>query len=93
MEYLDKLAEEAVKEAIKDLPARGVRPSSRTVPLEARKIMLSKGRNRLTQPDAESRVTRAIARMKERKDIKAPTAPYTDWALIDLGPEKPADAS
>jgi hypothetical protein len=81
---LDKLAEEAVKQAIRDVRERDERPSSRSVPPEARKILLSKGRHRVSAADAEKRVQQAIARMKERKEIKAPSAPYNDWALIEL---------
>jgi hypothetical protein len=88
MEYLDKLAEEAVKQAIKDLSERSARPNSKSVPPEARKILRSKGRNRVSEADAEKRVTQAIARLKERKDIKAPAAPYNDWALLDLAPKR-----
>lgn len=82
MEYLDRVAEEAVKQAIKDLLERGARPSSKSVPREARKVLLSKGRNRVSETDAEKRVQQAIERLKQRKEIKAPSAPYTDWAVI-----------
>ena len=75
MEHLDRLAEEAVKQALKDLRERGVRPHSKNVPPEAETILLSKARNRVAQADAERRVTLAIARLKERKDIKAPATP------------------
>ena len=93
MEYLDKLAEEAVKQAIKDLRERGERPYSKNVPPEARDILLAKGRNRVPQADAERRVQQAIARLKDRKEIKAPTAPYNDWALIDAAPKKTTEVS
>jgi hypothetical protein len=84
VEYLDRLAEEAVKQAIKDLRERNERPSSKSVPPEARKILLSKGRNRVSPVDAEKRVQQAIARMKDRKEIRAPSAPYNDWALVEV---------
>ena len=82
MEYLDKLAEEAVKDAIKALLADGKRPYSGSVPLEAQRLLREKGRNRVSQPDAEKRVNGAIDRLRVRKEIKAPRAPYNDWALI-----------
>ena len=82
MEYLDKLAEECVKQAIKALLEGGTRPSSKSVPPEARKILVSKGRNRVSEADADKRVQQAVVRLKERKEIKAPSAPYTDWAVI-----------
>ena len=85
MEYLDKLAEEAVKQAIKDLLERSERPSSKSVPPEARKILLLKGRHRVSPAEAEKRVQEAIARLKEHKEIKAPSAPYNDWEVIERG--------
>ena len=82
LDYFDRLAEASVKGAIQELAAKGKRPSSRTVPLEARSILLQKSRKRLTQPDAEKRVQKAIDRLKERKEIKAPTARNNEWALV-----------
>lgn len=92
MEYLDRLAEEAVKDAIKALLAGGKRPYSGSVPPEAQRLLREKGRNRVSQADAEKRVTAAIDRLRERREIKAPRAPYNDWALIGHVPPK-ADAS
>lgn len=92
MEYLDRLAEEAVKDAIKALLAGGKRPYSGSVPPEAQRLLREKGRNRVSQTDAEKRVTAAIDRLRERREIKAPRAPYNDWALIRHVPPK-ADAS
>lgn len=92
MEYLDRLAEEAVKDAIKALLAGGKRPYSGSVPPEAQRLLREKGRNRVSQTDAEKRVTAAIDRLRERREIKAPRAPYNDWALIGHVPPK-ADAS
>jgi hypothetical protein len=83
MEHLDKLAEEAVREALKELRERGERPHGKTVPPEAHKLLLRKARNRLAPADAERRVALAIARLKERKDIKAPATPRAEWALIE----------
>jgi hypothetical protein len=88
--YFDKLAEAAVKDAIRQLEANGKRPSSRTVPAEARSLLLQKGRKRLGESDAERRVQKAIDRLKERKEIKAPTAPNNDWALVGRGPQSAA---
>jgi hypothetical protein len=83
LDYFDKLAEVSVKEAIQQLLASGKRPSSRTVPNEARQVLRLKGRGRLTEIEAEKRVQQAIERMRNRKEIKAPKTPNSDWALID----------
>lgn len=93
MEHFDKLAEESVKQALKDLRERGERPHSKTVPPEAHKVLLAKARNRISHSDAERRVTLAIARLKERKDIKAPATPRAEWALLEPVPKKPPEAS
>ena len=90
LDYFDKLAEASVKDAIQQSAANGKRPTSRTVPAEARLLLLQKGRKRLTAPDAEKRVQKAIDRLKERKEIKAPIAPTSEWAVI--GDEPPAAA-
>ena len=90
MDHIDKIAEQAVKEAIEKLVAAGERPYSQNVPAEARQLLLAKGRGRIAQSVAEKKVTDAIWRMKERKDIKAPTSPHGDWAVVDRGP--PSDA-
>jgi hypothetical protein len=86
MEYVDRLAETAVKDAIKQLAADGKRPSSRNVPAEACRLLLSKGRGRVVRSEVEKRVRQAIERLRERKEIKAPEAPYNDWALIGYKP-------
>ena len=93
MEHLDKLAEEAVKQALKDLRERGERPHSKNVPPEACKVLLSRGRKRVSQADAEQRVTRAIGRLRERKDIKAPITPRAEWALIEPAAKRPSETS
>jgi hypothetical protein len=82
LDYFDKLAEASVKEAIQQLLADGKRPSSRTVPPDARQRLRLKGRGRITEIDAEKRVQQAIERLRERKEIKAPKAPNNDWALV-----------
>lgn len=82
LDYFDKLAEASVKEAIQQLVAAGKRPSARTVPHDARHLLRLKGRGRLTEIDAERRVQKAVERMRERKEIKAPKTPNADWALI-----------
>ena len=92
MEYLDRLAEEAVKDAIKSLLAGGKRPYSGSVPAEAQRLMREKGRNRVSRADAEKRVNGAIERLRERKEIKAPRAPYNDWALIGHVPPKAGES-
>ena len=87
LDYFDKLAEAAVKEAIQQLIANGKRPSGRTVPNDARQLLRLKGRGRLTEIEAEKRVQRAVERMRERKEIKAPKTPNADWGLIGSAPK------
>jgi hypothetical protein len=88
MEHLDKLAEEAVKEAIKSLAAGGKRAFSGSVPPEAERLLLGKARGRLSQPQAAARVKQAIERLHSRKTIKAPQARQNDWVL--MGEQKPS---
>ena len=83
MEYLDRLAETVVKEAIQALAASGKRVNSKNVPPEAQQLLRQKGRGRLSEGEAQRRVSQAIDRLRERKEIKAPLAPYTDWGIID----------
>lgn len=87
MEYLDKLAETVVKEAIEKLLADGKRPHSLSVPAEAERLLVHKARGRVPQADAQKRVQQAIDRLRDRKEIKAPRARYNDWALISYKPQ------
>jgi hypothetical protein len=87
LDYFDKLAEASVKESIQQLVADGKRPSSRTVPNDARQRLRLKGRGRLTEIDAEKRIQQAIERLRERKEIKAPKTPNSDWGLADQAPK------
>jgi hypothetical protein len=91
LDHFDRLAETSVKEAIQQLVANGKRPDSRSVPPEARLLLSRKSRARLTPSDAEKKVAQAIQRLKDRKEIKAPTSPYTEWVLF--GDEKAAAES
>ncbi len=83
MEFLDKLAETVVKESIQSLGTTGKRVNSQNVPPEAQRLLRQKGRGRVTEADAQRRVSQAIDRLRERKEIKAPTAPYNDWGVMD----------
>ena len=83
MEFLDKLAETVVKETIQSLATTGKRVNSQNVPPEAQRLLRQKGRGRVTEADAQRRVSQAIDRLRERKEIKAPTAPYNDWGVMD----------
>ncbi len=82
VDYFDRLAETSVKDAIQKLAADGKRPTGKTVPPEAQYLVRQKTRGRLTESDADKRVLNAIERLKERKEIKAPAAPTSEWALI-----------
>jgi len=90
VDHIDKLAEQAVKEALQKLMAAGERPHSQNVPPEARQLLLAKGRGRISEGIAEKEVSDAIWRMKERKDIKAPTSPRGDWVIVDRSSPKDA---
>jgi hypothetical protein len=83
MEYIDKLAESIVKEAIQGLATNGKRAYSGSVPMEAERLLLSKGRGRVSEFVAAAKVKAAIERLRERKEIRAPVAQYTDWVLVD----------
>jgi hypothetical protein len=82
LDHFDRLAEASVKEAIQQLVANAKRPDSRSVPPEARALLLRKSRSRLTEPDAAKKVEQAIQRLRDRKEIKAPSSRYTEWALF-----------
>lgn len=86
MEYWDKLAEAAVKEAIASVVKDGKRAHSRSVPPVARRLLLQKGRGRISESETEKRIQQAVERLKQRKEIKAPIAPNTDWAVIGEAP-------
>jgi hypothetical protein len=90
-DYFDKLAEASVKDAIARLTAAGKRPTVRTVPGEAALLLQQKGRGRLSQADAEQRAQKAIERLKERKEIKAPLTATSEWVVIGAEPP-PAEA-
>ena len=93
VEYLDKLAEVAVKEAIAAVVAGGKRANSGNVPSAAERILKTKSRTRMSETDAKKRVQQAIERLKQRKEIKAPKAPYNDWAVIDYQPPASTESS
>jgi len=84
VEYLDKLAEVAVKDAIAKVAADGKRVNSRSVPPQAEQLLRQKAR-RLSESDAAKRIEQAVVRLRERKEIKAPTAPYNDWGVMKYG--------
>jgi hypothetical protein len=85
VEYLDRLAETAVKEAIQSLAASGKRANSNNVPAEAVQLFQRKGRGRVSASEAPKRVSQAIGRLRDRREIKAPQAPYNDWVVIAHG--------
>jgi hypothetical protein len=93
VEYLDKLAETAVKEAIQKVAADGKRANSQSVPPEAQKLLRQKGSRRVSESEAQKRVSQAIDRLRVRKEIKAPQAPYNDWGVIDYKPPTKESAS
>ena len=84
--------EEAVKEAIKTLVANGQRAYSDSVPKEAKSILMRNRRARVTPAVAAAKVDQAIARLRERKEIKAPPTRQHDWVVMSQPPPpaKPA---
>jgi hypothetical protein len=67
VEYWDKLAETAVKEAIASVIKDGKRAHGQSVPPVARRLLAQKGRNRLSASDVEKRVEQAIERLRGQK--------------------------
>jgi hypothetical protein len=93
VEYLDRLAETAVKEAIQSLAANGKRANSNNVPDEALELFRRKGRGRVSASEAPKRIAQAIGRLRDRREIKAPQAPYNDWVVIGHGEPAAANES
>jgi hypothetical protein len=93
VEYLDKLAEAAVKEAIQKVVADGKRANSQSVPPVAQQLLRQKGPRRVSESEAQKRVAQAVDRLRVRKEIKAPQAPYNDWGVIDYRPAAAKEAA
>jgi hypothetical protein len=93
MEYVDKTAENVVKEAIQKLVASGKRANGGTVPRAAEEALLKGARPRLSRTQAQNKVQQAIERLRERKEIRAPRDQQHDWVLISREPQKPAKSS
>jgi hypothetical protein len=90
MEYVEKLAEEAVKEAIGSLVANGKRAYSGSVPAEAARLLTEKGRGRVSQAIAAAKVALAVERLKDRREIKAPPARQHDWVVVGHQSQPPS---
>ena len=78
-----QLAEEAVIEAIETLVARGDRPYSHNVPLEAQRILVAKGHGRVTLAEASDSVRNAIVSLDESGAIEAHAEPRKTWKITD----------
>ena len=87
MDFIDKLAIDAVREAIKSLRAAGKRPYKQTVPREAERMLIAKSGRRVNPTDAVKKVAQAIERLKARKELKAPPT-AEDWVLVERQPPK-----
>src|SRR5688500_632910 len=85
MEYVDKLAEDAVKEAIVSLVSKGERAYSGSVPTEAERLLMNKGRGRVSKTVVTAKVMLAIERLRSRKEIKASPQRQDDWATQPQG--------
>lgn len=90
MDFIDKLAEQSVRDAIAGLTAGGKRPCSKNVPAEACKLLLKRLRGRTSEAKAEQRVLDASWRLKERREIIAPTSPHVEWEIVDRSPPSAA---
>jgi hypothetical protein len=93
MEYIDKVAEETVKEAIRSLVASGKRANGGTVPLEAEKALMKKARPRISNTQGQIKVQQAIERLRARKEIKAPRDKQHDWVLVSRQSATAAESS
>jgi hypothetical protein len=88
MEYMDKVAEDVVKDAIRNLLKGGKRANGGTVPVEAERSLMQKARPRVSRIQAESKVQQAIERLRARKEIKAPRDKQHAWTLVSREPQK-----
>ncbi len=79
----DRLAEDAVIEAIEKLIAARKRAYSLSVPPEATRILISKGRGRIASADATTKVKEAIISLHDRGKIEAHVEPREDWLILD----------
>jgi hypothetical protein len=86
MEYIDKVAEDTVKEAIRSLVTNGKRANGGTVPLEAEQTLMKRARPRISRTQAQDKVQQAIERLRARKEIKAPRDKQHDWMLLSRQP-------
>jgi hypothetical protein len=93
MEYIDKVAEDTIKEAIQSLVASGKRANSATVPLEAEKSLMKRARPRLSVAQAQIKVLQAIERLRTRKEIKAPRDKQHAWVLVSRRSAAAAESS
>jgi hypothetical protein len=93
MEYIDRVAEEIVREAIKSIVAAGKRANGGTVPLAAEQALMKKARPRISRMQAENKVQQAIERLRARKEIKAPRDKQHDWALVGREHKPATDSS
>ena len=78
-----QLAQDAVIAAIEAIVARGERPHSHNVPIEAQKIMISKGRGTITDANASDQITHAIVTLNDDVKIEAHMEPRKTWRIVD----------
>lgn len=93
MEYMDRVAEDIVKEAIRNVLKSGKRANGGTVPVEAEQALMKKARPRISRLQAASKVQQAVERLRARKEIIAPRDKQHDWVLVSRGPQKAAESS
>lgn len=79
----NRMAEDAVIQAIEELVSAGKRAYSLSVPVEAQRILLSKERGRVARADALSRIREAIVSLQDRGMIEAHLEPSKDWLICN----------
>ena len=76
------LAESAVVDAIEVLISRGERPHSHNVPIEAERIMIFKGRGRITEVVVSGIIEKAIVTLHDNRKIEAYIEPRKTWRIV-----------
>ncbi len=77
MDYVDELAEKAVKEAVKSLVAKGKPCHGGSVPIEAVSILRKHGHGRISETIACAKIDDAIKRLTEREEFSRSTTAAT----------------
>ena len=79
----DRVAKDAVIQAIEKLVHGGKRAYSQNVPNEAIKIVWTQGGGKITRGDASDRVKQAILDLQSEGKIEVHKEPYKDWKILN----------